>query len=249
VADSERTDALLRAPAAESREVVFAPSIAIRPYFSTYWLFAARCLSGLAGEIEASHEGRSRFDAKHRSYVLASVQASASFLEAMVNELYQDAADGHGVAGDGYLAPLPENTRAQMAEVWAGTDEGRRLDTLTKYQLLLTLAERERLDRGAQPFQDAALLVDLRNRLVHFRPESISADDKHRMERLRGKFADSRLMTGAGNPWWPDHCLGHGLSEWARTSAKAFADEVVDELGITPNYRRVDFETDPARSS
>ena len=56
--------------------------------------------------------------------------------------------------------------------------------------------------------------------------------------RLRGKFADNALMAGSGNPWWPDHCLGHGSSQWAYESALALANGVSEALGIEPNYRR-----------
>jgi len=59
-----------------------------------------------AGEIERAYGGGDpRFDIEHHGCVLSAVIDSAAFLEAMVNELYQDAADGHGFTGDGYLAP------------------------------------------------------------------------------------------------------------------------------------------------
>ena len=38
--------------------------------------------------------------------MVPSVISSLAFLEAMVNELFQDATDRHHVTDDGYLAPL-----------------------------------------------------------------------------------------------------------------------------------------------
>jgi hypothetical protein len=161
-------------------------------------------------------------------------------LEATANELFQDADDRHGITDDGYLVPLDEATVGAMAAWWQGTDGLRGMNVLGKWELLLVCAGKHALNRGAAPYQDAQFVVRLRNAVVHYRSENVSADSTHDMEAwLRGKFDDSRLMVGSGNPWWPDHCLGHGCAAWATRSAVAFADRVSDELGLRPNYRRV----------
>ncbi len=43
-------------------------------------------------------------------------------------------------------------------------------------------AERQKLDPGAKPYQEATQLVSLRNALVHYKPESVVADVDHRYE-------------------------------------------------------------------
>jgi hypothetical protein len=213
----------------------------MRNYFSTNFLWTALHTSRLAAELEAAEGDIPRFDMAHRSYVVSSVIASATFLEAASNELFQDAHDGHGLTGDGYLAPLKSGAVAQMAEVWWGTDSGSKLRPLEKWQLLLICCGKARLDRGAQPYQDAALVIQLRNTLAHFKPENVAADDEHTLEtRLGRKFPHNRLMTGSGNPWWPSDALGHGCSEWAVSSSRALADYVLNEVGIQPNYRRIE---------
>jgi hypothetical protein len=84
-------------------------------------------------------------------------------------------------------------------------------------------------------------VIRLRNTLVHFKPENIAADEEHALEkRLRGKFPDNRLMEGSENPWWPSHGLAHGCSKWAVRSARALADRVLAEVGINPNYQRIE---------
>jgi len=215
--------------------------VLIRSYFSSYLLWMAQHMSALAGRIEAAHRGRPTFNIEHRGLVLSSVVASAAFLEAMVNELYQDAADGHGLTGDGYLGPLSSQSHGLMADFWRATDEGSRLKPLDKYEMLLAFADVTPLDRGRQPYQDASLVIRLRNAIAHYQPEDLSADDPHKMEgALRGKFADNALMAGSGNAWWTDHALGYGCADWGHRSVKALADRVSDELGILPNYRRVE---------
>jgi hypothetical protein len=47
-------------------------------------------------------------------------------------------------------------------------------------------------------------------------------------------------MEGSGNPWGPSHGLGHGCSEWAVRSARALVDEVLADVGIAPNYQRIE---------
>ena len=128
-----------------------------------------------------------------------------------------------------------------LAKVWRVTDAGRALDPLEKWQWLRECCGYDPLDRGAQPAQDGALLIRLRNVLVHYKPETIAGDEQHALERrLRSKFLDNQLMQGAGNPWWPSHGLGHGCTEWSVRSARALADRVVDDVGIVPNYRRIE---------
>lgn len=215
--------------------------VSMRHYFSTNFLWTALNTSRLVGELEAAEGRRARFDMANRSYAASSVIASATFLEAAVSELFQDAHDGHGIRDDGYLAPLNAEVVAAMAGVWRETTGGRGLNPLEKWQRLLECCGRDRLTRDAAPAQDAALVIRLRNALVHFKPENIAADDEHELEkRLRDKFPNNRLMEGSGNAWWPSHALAHGCSEWAVRSARALADCVLDEVGINPNYRRVE---------
>jgi hypothetical protein len=238
--DEERVDVVIGAASVEARAQVGGARISMRSYFSTYLLWTAQREAALAREIEAAHAGESRFSFEHRGHVLSSIIASAAFLEAMVNELYQDAADGHA-APDAYVTPLSTSCQRLMADLWRATAEGR-LGTIQKYEMLLAFADAPPLVRGGQTYEDATLVLRLRNAILHYRPEDRSAQDEaHAMEkRLRGKFPDNALMTGSGNPWWPDHALGYGAAAWAHRSVRALADHVSDALGIDPNYRRIE---------
>src|SRR3954462_501284 len=85
----------------------------IRSYFSTYLLWRAEHEAEQAMHFEASwpDDGKSDFDSGHRGHVLAAILGSIAFVEATANELFQDAYDGHGVTGDGYLANVDDQTR------------------------------------------------------------------------------------------------------------------------------------------
>jgi len=224
-------------PAIE-HDVAMPLRIVMRGYFSTYFLWDAQHQAELARQMEAVHVGESRFSIEHRGYVLSSLVASAAFLETMVNELYRDAVDGHA----SYVAPLGGECLARMATLWEETNGGRTLEPLERYERLLEFAGAPPLDRGARPYQDAALVVRLRNAIIHYQPEDVSPTyEPHAFERsLRGRFPDNALMAGSGNPWWPDHALGYGCAVWAQRSVKALTEHVADALGLTPNYRSLE---------
>jgi len=167
--------------------------VSIRHYYSPRLLWTAQHHSELAGELEEALAGKTPFSIEHHGYVLSSIITSVAFLEAMINELFQDAADDHAPA-DGYVTPLSEECRRTMAEVWAIT-RGGRISALEKYDSLLRSARAPLLDRKSDIVKDAGAAIDLRNRLIHFRPEDRSVDDSHAMERIRGS---SRIT-----PLWP----------------------------------------------
>lgn len=211
----------------------------IRSYYSPRLLWTAQHHAELAGEIERTLAGDTPFSIEHHGYVLSSIIASVAFLEAVVNELFQDAADERA-GPDAFITPLSEDCRRLMAALWRSTREGFRLGPIERYEMLLAFAGAPSLNRGGQVYEDAKAAIALRDKLVHFRPEDQSAEDEaHAMERrLRGKFPENALMARAGNAWWPDHALGQGAAVWTHRSVKALADHVSDAIGIEPNYRR-----------
>lgn len=237
--DEEQGDATVNPPTTEARADVPAPGIWHRLYFSSYLLWTAQHEAELAGQIEVAHLGRSKFSIEHRAHVVSSIVASVGFLEAMVNELYQDAVDGHGA--DAYVTSLPAGCRQAMVDFWQATAFGRSVETIEKYERLFEFARAAMLDRGGQLYEDVGIVIRLRNIIVHYLPENLSAAaEAHDMERrCRTKnFAENALMVDSGNPWWPDKALGYGCAKWAHRSVKALADHTSDAIGIRPNYYR-----------
>jgi hypothetical protein len=85
----------------------------MRAYYSAYHLWAARHFAALARGIEAAGAARSRFDVRHRAYVTNSILSAVAFLEAAINELYKDVADGH----ESYVAGLDGNGKRIMSQL------------------------------------------------------------------------------------------------------------------------------------
>jgi len=217
-----------------------------RHYLSTHHLYAARYAAHDSTVREAQGGELQPFDIRNRAYVLTAVTASVSFLEAAVNELYQDAADEH----PSHVSTLEIQCSRLMAAVWTATERGQRLETLRKYDLALACAGQFDFDRGSQPYQDVALLIRLRNYLIHYRPHDVGGDEESRLGtqlRQRG-IAGSILMEGLGNPWFPDHALGAGCAQWAWRAARCFVDEFSSRMGgLRLNYKCADFG-DPLQS-
>ncbi len=215
--------------------------LSMRIYFSTYNLWAAEHFSKLAGEIETAHQGRSQFNLEHRVYIMNSILSATAFLEAVINELYQDAHDKHLVS----LGHLDETVISILSDFWEMTEEDNKsfLSILDKYQLALRFAGKEPFQKGENPYQDTALVIKLRNYLTHYKPMDLSEINKHSLDNmLRGKFLPNKMMEGSGNNFFPDHALGKGCAEWSLKSVKNFADEFFQRMGIKPNYQVVDMD-------
>lgn len=218
-------------------------SITMRSYFSTHLLFGALDMSRRAQDLEdaavADEAFRPRFDQEHRYLVLGAVVSSVNFLEAAINELYSDAADGHGLSGAGYLAPLDGRTVELMREWWVVSSG--KAQPLDKFQMLLVFAGHPRLPAGQEPVQSTAALVKLRNTLVHYQPEDVTPGSDTKLDRLALNFGfdTNQMMKGSGNPTWPDHVLGAGCARWAFDTAVRFADHVFGTVGVNANYQRV----------
>jgi hypothetical protein len=126
------------------------------------------------------------------------------------------------------------------ANFWKPED---RTPLLKKYQTALKYAGVSQFHKGRRPFQDVNLLVRLRNVLVHYTPASLASKDaQHKFEQnLKSKFPMNRMMDGAGNPYFPDKCLGYGCCEWAIKSSRNFADAFFAKIGVTPHYQMASF--------
>ena len=111
---------------------------------------------------------------------------------------------------------------------------------LGKYQLVLAVCGRARLDKTSEPYQSAAALIALRNAVVHFKPEWHDEQKQHAKlaKRFQGKFPDCVLMarsTGR-SAWFPDRCLGAGCSAWAVETVHRFIAEFCARLGIADRF-------------
>jgi len=198
-----------------------------------------RCAAFLiskAGRIEADFRDAPNEAPRteHRTASIGALLFSVSFLESSINELFTDAKEGedHSTAG------LDGSVIKRLSRAWP-----LRLGLLEKYKMALVLADAEPFAIGRAPYDDARVLIQVRNTLVHYAPESIPGDpyirgqeDLHRLAKALRPRISVCPFYAEGNSFWPDRALGHGCAEWALRSSLAFTDTFFAKLGKTPPY-------------
>jgi hypothetical protein len=170
----------------------------------------------------------------HRADIVAGIIASAAFLEAAINELISDACDG---TAPPYSTVLPEERRGVLKHLWGGAARLDRLSPLDKADAVLVVAGLPPFEHGTAPFQEANLLVSLRNLLVHYKPEWIEHSEIHAWEKKLSSYhlAENPLVSSA-NPYWPDRLFSSSLAQWSLASAVAFLDDFFHRLNAVPIY-------------
>jgi hypothetical protein len=217
-----------------------------RTYYSLQHIQSAALFTRLCANIEKNYNGvfNDELFSEHRAYVTGTILSVVSFLEAAINEIFADIADG---INDKITNCFNLRSKIQISSLWdMGIPRTASYPILEKYQIALLLADKKVLDKGKNPFQDVLLIIKLRNSLTHYEPEWIThqlEDNKdsyvpHDFEKkLKSKFPLNPLLSG--NPFYPDKCLGYGCAEWAVVSGINFADEFFKELGAIPRYEHI----------
>jgi len=146
-----------------------------RFYFSIQHIKSACLFAQFSFNIETLGDGRSREErlTEQTAYVTGSILSSVAFLEATINEVYADAADGMLNA-----RKLDAGDVRRLGILWETEAFERRAGILEKLQVALTFADSQAFDAGVAPYQDARLLIKLRNFIVHAKPEWITAGVK-----------------------------------------------------------------------
>ena len=194
-----------------------------RQHFRASRYFA---LEAAALEDENGSESKLGILVAHRAYITGAIMAAIAGIEASINELFHEAAD----SGQASLEGLSTSETDLLAEWWEEVD---RVSVLREYQTALLLCGRQKFDRGGAPYQDAESAVQLRNALVHYRPEWESEQDRHIAleQRLRKRF-DLNPLTAQRSLWFPHRCLSSDCASWVLKACTVFLLEFCSRLGI-----------------
>lgn len=217
-------------------------SLRTRSYLSPVLLYSAARLARSSACIEGQATGTGTSDVflPHRADVIGAIVSAVSFLEATINEFFVD-------VHDGYLAHTPTlqgSAIPRLKSVWGFNGVGR-MSVLDKYDLALVLTEEKQFDHALTPYQDVHVLIELRNAVVHYKPEWAPAGVEEQRElpkglprKLKGKF-EANPLTGKGNPYYPDKVFGSGCAMWGVQSVVAFANEFNNRLGLEAHYKDI----------
>lgn len=203
------------------------PSLAVRAQgktranFAVQHLLAAARFARICYRIEQDNIGNplGPFFDEIMSFVSAGVLSSVASMEANINEQLADHPQ--------FMATLKNRGFEQL---WNKADAGCMLE---KYQFALDLFGHSKIPRGEPLFQNAAALVDMRNRLVHFRPEWNDDSGKHKKvgELLANRFQRSPFVS-VNAPLFPIGCMCHACLKWAIETSLGFMKEFSERMGL-----------------
>jgi hypothetical protein len=177
---------------------------------------------------------------------LISIVFSVIALESFVNEMTEQAQNMSPTQ------PAEVSTFAQM--MGDADDDHASIDF--RVRLAHWIMTGKMMDRGSQPYQDFALLIWLRNDLVHTRPNKLFAYGKTTMEEVHGRllnrFRDKNILADEYSASWTHLVRTKALAEWSARTVAAVVNEIcsgtsqsdfpkdsdVPQSGVSVPYRR-----------
>ncbi len=201
--------------------------------------------------------------AEHDAHAISSIFAAVAFLESTINKFFLDAVGqieemvnkfsvDTKISEDGITHKQLESKTTQlllneMIKSWVREkDVG---PVHEKFDNILGSFGKEKFNRGDYPFQDIALLVNLRNALVHYKPEWVTVYtdrplpeevDNKKLEQLRKKHIPrSPFIPGTERQFFPKQCLSHGHAKWAVNVSLAFVDGFFEKMNRPYPYNHI----------
>jgi len=168
-------------------------------------------------------------DLEQNCGAMVAVSSSVAFLEALVNEVYMDAADPRLRSG-GLLAGISDEAVKVMAEQWNATPSIERQKVLKKFKAALECAGTT-MDLGCEPAQSVGLLIDFRDTLMHYKPQWQGDNPEPLFAELRKRLPVNDRVAQC-NPWFPHQALSADMAEWAWKTSLALAQQWWRDMGL-----------------
>ena len=186
---------------------------------SSLYLISACSFARRVKDLEVENEGRkfAEFWDEIFGYASATILTMVAALESYINEFFTDVYDN--------FASVDKNTLSIVVEAHEFNS------VLEKFDLALKLKKLDKLKQGDQTFQNIKLLIQLRNALVHFKPEWGDEQKEHAKlsNKLRGRFEGSSFLSDSR--LFPRAWASHGCCVWTVESTIAFIEEFEDRAG------------------
>ncbi|MBA4382327.1 MAG: hypothetical protein C0406_07150 [Sideroxydans sp.] len=166
---------------------------------------------------------------EHRGLVCSVIMQCVAALETEAHEICTHGPSSHlgsngtDTAAKNFLLPVSEFVDNQSA--------------LDRFDLILHLLKRPCLDKGANPYQSTAMVVRLRNEIIHYK-------SKWGVEMERSKLQNA-LRTLAHKPppfahpsmnFFPHLCLSADCAAWALASVVEFLETFYVALGVPSRF-------------
>jgi hypothetical protein len=180
-------------------------------------------------ENELTKQNYRNPDVEQNGGAMVAVNSSVAFLEALVNEVYMDAADPRLRSG-GLLDGISDDAVNAMAAQWNATPSIERQKTLAKFKSA-TECIGAPMDSGREPAQTVKLLIDFRDTLTHYKPRWQGDNPQPLFAELRKRLPVNDLVAQC-TPWFPHQALSADMAEWACKTSVAFAQQWWSDMGL-----------------
>lgn len=205
--------------------------------FTRQFLEASAIFTRRARVIETAVVGTMTEDdcmrCEHRALVTTVIMQCVAALEAETHETCLHGPGSHlGSNGTNtqardFLLPLVDLIDDQNA--------------LTRFDLILHLLGKTPLDKGSNPYQSVALVVRLRNELVHYKSRWGTEMERNKLlTALQSLKHTSPPFTNESMNFFPHRCLSAACATWALASVVSFLEQFYEALGVPnrfANYR------------
>jgi hypothetical protein len=189
--------------------------------FTSQFLYAAAMHSRCSFQIEAKPPAVvSEEDIiAHRGYVVGAIMQATAALEAEIWEVTAHG-PGHHLGSDN----LDREGRDILVP------QAKKIDkkpALLRYEEVLSLLKKDSISRSDPGYEDAAFLIRLRNKIVHYKSQWGAKDEQSTVELLDAlrQKNHARPPFALGNMnFFPHYCLSASCAAWAVDTSVAFLD-------------------------
>ena len=209
------------------------PSLSMRSHLSIRYLHAASMFTRRCWHLE-SNNIKSGIE-ENSYYAMAAIKFSYSAIEANINEFYQNLVDN--VIFPDIEHQIGLEKIHTLSRVW---NYIKRRNTLDKYETVMIFTDNVTYSQEGKAtkeiYDKAKDLEKLRDALIHYKPEDSLKQNIHKtIEKSLSKYKIpiSMYHNKSNLPYFPDKCLGHGLSEWSLITSIDFINRFYLKLGVT----------------
>lgn len=199
------------------------------------------CLFGIAKQAYERAKAATGHDRSHESNKpLISIVFAAAAGEAFMNEIGE-------LAGQRALAPQPEEVRS-LAHLLSEVEDARGSTNLKVLIAKLALAGKT-FDKGLNPYQDFAILIELRNSLMHLKIDRIErvkineirvhhpgVIDKLRSKNVLAQFENDRNAVAS----WLIRISTPAMARWSCNATVGIVKDIVESIPASELREEVD---------
>ena len=206
--------------------------------FALIHFLGAKRFAARVSALEREHAGEAlgSFFEEIAVYTSGCVIAAAAAVEALINELYLTESSPLHQAIDNFDAFFWGSSPPWWCFFKSKRAAGLEMKpALDKYRRALVLLGKPAIPRNQQVREDIALLLGLRNCLIHFKP--LWDEDRRHAELelgLAGRFHLSPFID-TSTDFIAKQCMSAGCAQWAVDSVATFVREFQRKSGLMPD--------------